>query len=169
MYFFFQAEDGILDQVRSRGLGEGYKRQWIHWDSIPGFHRTLAQRTIQKQDPFGTIEEATQAAQQAPGTLTCGFFVLIHLMAALTGVIRPDPVVTDLSTELEDTVRAVRLTVGRLCMRMKPQTTGGHAHPPIQAAAEGALHPGSLEGDGGRLTRSIPPALPHPLGCALGR
>ena len=26
--FFFQAEDGIRDQPRSRGLGDVYKRQW---------------------------------------------------------------------------------------------------------------------------------------------
>ena len=31
MYFFFQAEDGIRDLVRSRGLGDVYKRQ-----SVPG-------------------------------------------------------------------------------------------------------------------------------------
>ena len=30
-YFFFQAEDGIRDLVRSRGLGDVYKRQ-IYWD-----------------------------------------------------------------------------------------------------------------------------------------
>ena len=28
--FFFQAEDGIRDLVRSRGLGDVYKRQAIH-------------------------------------------------------------------------------------------------------------------------------------------
>ncbi len=29
--FFFQAEDGIRDLVRSRGLGDVYKRQdWFH-------------------------------------------------------------------------------------------------------------------------------------------
>ena len=28
-YFFFQAEDGIRDQPRSRGLGDVYKRQTI--------------------------------------------------------------------------------------------------------------------------------------------
>ena len=28
--FFFQAEDGIRDLVRSRGLGDVYKRQGIH-------------------------------------------------------------------------------------------------------------------------------------------
>ncbi len=27
-FFFFQAEDGIRDLVRSRGLGDVYKRQW---------------------------------------------------------------------------------------------------------------------------------------------
>ena len=29
MFFFFQAEDGIRDLVRSRGLGDVYKRQLI--------------------------------------------------------------------------------------------------------------------------------------------
>ena len=29
-FFFFQAEDGIRDLVRSRGLGDVYKRQMIH-------------------------------------------------------------------------------------------------------------------------------------------
>ena len=27
--FFFQAEDGIRDRLRSRGLGEVYKRQYL--------------------------------------------------------------------------------------------------------------------------------------------
>ena len=30
MVFFFQAEDGIRDLVRSRGLGDVYKRQATH-------------------------------------------------------------------------------------------------------------------------------------------
>jgi len=29
-FFFFQAEDGIRDLVRSRGLGDVYKRQILH-------------------------------------------------------------------------------------------------------------------------------------------
>ena len=29
LYFFFQAEDGIRDLVRSRGLGDVYKRQGV--------------------------------------------------------------------------------------------------------------------------------------------
>ena len=32
MLFFFQAEDGIRDLVRSRGLGDVYKRQSENWD-----------------------------------------------------------------------------------------------------------------------------------------
>ena len=30
VFFFFQAEDGIRDLVRSRGLGDVYKRQDTH-------------------------------------------------------------------------------------------------------------------------------------------
>ena len=33
--FFFQAEDGIRDLVRSRGLGDVYKRQIREWDFKP--------------------------------------------------------------------------------------------------------------------------------------
>ena len=29
VFFFFQAEDGIRDLVRSRGLGDVYKRQYL--------------------------------------------------------------------------------------------------------------------------------------------
>ena len=31
-FFFFQAEDGIRDLVRSRGLGDVYKRQGVYCD-----------------------------------------------------------------------------------------------------------------------------------------
>ena len=30
VFFFFQAEDGIRDLVRSRGLGDVYKRQGLY-------------------------------------------------------------------------------------------------------------------------------------------
>ena len=33
--FFFQAEDCIRDLVRSRGLGDVYKRQHAYWPAIP--------------------------------------------------------------------------------------------------------------------------------------
>ena len=36
--FFFQAEDGIRDLVRSRGLGDVYKRQALNGESISPFN-----------------------------------------------------------------------------------------------------------------------------------
>ena len=35
LFFFFQAEDGIRDLVRSRGLGDVYKRQVAHRAAQP--------------------------------------------------------------------------------------------------------------------------------------
>ena len=40
-FFFFQAEDGIRDQPRSRGLGDVYKRQV----SFPAYSRLLCCET----------------------------------------------------------------------------------------------------------------------------
>ena len=34
-FFFFQAEDGIRDLVRSRGLGDVYKRQFQKYPGAP--------------------------------------------------------------------------------------------------------------------------------------
>ena len=36
--FFFQAEDGIRDLVRSRGLGDVYKRQILGWRAFVRTH-----------------------------------------------------------------------------------------------------------------------------------
>ena len=36
LFFFFQAEDGIRDLVRSRGLGDVYKRQAQLRDEVAG-------------------------------------------------------------------------------------------------------------------------------------
>ena len=36
IFFFFQAEDGIRDLVRSRGLGDVYKRQLLFWRKMGG-------------------------------------------------------------------------------------------------------------------------------------
>ena len=36
MFFFFQAEDGIRDLVRSRGLGDVYKRQQLGGPRLAG-------------------------------------------------------------------------------------------------------------------------------------
>ena len=37
VFFFFQAEDGIRDLVRSRGLGDVYKRQDNRYGYFPSF------------------------------------------------------------------------------------------------------------------------------------
>ena len=49
--FFFQAEDGIRDLVRSRGLGDVYKRQGVIAAAVQGqyqmgFLPVLAERVI---------------------------------------------------------------------------------------------------------------------------
>ena len=42
-FFFFQAEDGIRDLVRSRGLGDVYKRQVVRsFRSVPRAFLTLS-------------------------------------------------------------------------------------------------------------------------------
>ena len=40
-FFFFQAEDGIRDLVRSRGLGDVYKRQQEQLDGEVGQQPTI--------------------------------------------------------------------------------------------------------------------------------
>ena len=42
--FFFQAEDGIRDLVRSRGLGDVYKRQ------VPGLLSAVLPRRLRRRD-----------------------------------------------------------------------------------------------------------------------
>ena len=51
-FFFFQAEDGIRDLVRSRGLGDVYKRQQLFcvgddWQSIYGFRGSDVQYIVE--------------------------------------------------------------------------------------------------------------------------
>ena len=43
-FFFFQAEDGIRDLVRSRGLGDVYKRQGLNHPSQAGHQDEPRQR-----------------------------------------------------------------------------------------------------------------------------
>ena len=45
--FFFQAEDGIRDLVRSRGLGDVYKRQHLH----SSVSEQVAQRWLERGVP----------------------------------------------------------------------------------------------------------------------
>ena len=56
--FFFQAEDGIRDLVRSRGLGDVYKRQRSGWQSGETTH-PLPERP---SDEGGSTSSARVAA-----------------------------------------------------------------------------------------------------------
>ena len=58
--FFFQAEDGIRDLVRSRGLGDVYKRQladiatagWTHLDSAREAQRSISSLALNRFKEF---------------------------------------------------------------------------------------------------------------------
>ena len=53
-FFFFQAEDGIRDLVRSRGLGDVYKRQSIYWiyRYVPSINRSPTIKTEYQMYPL---------------------------------------------------------------------------------------------------------------------
>ena len=54
-FFFFQAEDGIRDLVRSRGLGDVYKRQRL--DTLTGIFG-IGQAPTGSKDPFALRRSA---------------------------------------------------------------------------------------------------------------
>ena len=56
IFFFFQAEDGIRDLVRSRGLGDVYKRQELA--------RELKKNAKERQELTKSIEESTRMHKQ---------------------------------------------------------------------------------------------------------
>ena len=72
VFFFFQAEDGIRDLVRSRGLGDVYKRQAVAGE--PGYHGTrLREQPLHAQwsvpvdaqsDPGGCLLYTSDAADE---------------------------------------------------------------------------------------------------------
>ena len=75
--FFFQAEDGIRDLVRSRGLGDVYKRQ-----GLQGSGRTALAQAIFGVEPFqaGAMEfEGRAGAESFLRELACREFAF-HLM-----------------------------------------------------------------------------------------
>ena len=53
LFFFFQAEDGIRDLVRSRGLGDVYKRQGYWWSVVQPLAATLPLIFVGRQFDFG--------------------------------------------------------------------------------------------------------------------
>ena len=60
-FFFFQAEDGIRDLVRSRGLGDVYKRQGLAGDPLVEDHRRRRPRggaAIARPEPPRVHREA---------------------------------------------------------------------------------------------------------------
>jgi len=57
-FFFFQAEDGIRDLVRSRGLGDVYKRQDKDNNSVFG----AIDQTVEKYEYKGTGEAMKEAS-----------------------------------------------------------------------------------------------------------
>ena len=52
-FFFFQAEDGIRDLVRSRGLGDVYKRQVMEAAIAECRKRTRAHLNLPANESFG--------------------------------------------------------------------------------------------------------------------
>ena len=60
IFFFFQAEDGIRDLVRSRGLGDVYKRQAQH-NEVEMFRETLEGGEV---DPFSGTKITTEAQKK---------------------------------------------------------------------------------------------------------
>mgnify|MGYP003381506808 CR=1 FL=1 len=66
VFFFFQAEDGIRDLVRSRGLGDVYKRQGRHPLDRPPLRQQQGQQQQDRDRP------ADHAAHRA-------YLSLIHI------------------------------------------------------------------------------------------
>ena len=55
VFFFFQAEDGIRDLVRSRGLGDVYKRQWFNLCGFGLCQIAIAEDKIEEQAEGSTV------------------------------------------------------------------------------------------------------------------
>ena len=71
-FFFFQAEDGIRDLVRSRGLGDVYKRQQVAVPSAVAVRRVAAAPAA----AYGTGGVGRQAAAARSGVVGLS---LIHI------------------------------------------------------------------------------------------
>ena len=70
LFFFFQAEDGIRDLVRSRGLGDVYKRQPCVSSSAPGPSPMKSQSGLRSPTPSTACLRCSQS-EQALQAATC--------------------------------------------------------------------------------------------------
>ena len=59
LFFFFQAEDGIRDLVRSRGLGDVYKRQAFVFYAV-----IVASAVGTLSEVFGDLQRAAGATER---------------------------------------------------------------------------------------------------------
>ena len=59
-YFFFQAEDGIRDLVRSRGLGDVYKRQ--HQMRVEERQARMREMNMRMKSPAAVAEYEREPA-----------------------------------------------------------------------------------------------------------
>ena len=80
VFFFFQAEDGIRDLVRSRGLGDVYKRQDLDRAVIVG-QRTFGKGLVQTTRPlsYNTQLKITTAKYYVPSGRCIQALSLIHI------------------------------------------------------------------------------------------
>ena len=65
-FFFFQAEDGIRDLVRSRGLGDVYKRQSQKFsEELKGIKESLEKISEARNlsEPFERLKAACEQVQ----------------------------------------------------------------------------------------------------------
>ena len=68
--FFFQAEDGIRDLVRSRGLGDVYKRQCqksVTFRVWPGVRSVSGMETARRRRVWSKVASTALAAATAAG------------------------------------------------------------------------------------------------------
>ena len=71
-FFFFQAEDGIRDLVRSRGLGDVYKRQNLDYDWVNEFTPRITLQMLKNgswEDSLATDKEGSIAVSYTHLTL----------------------------------------------------------------------------------------------------
>ena len=106
-FFFFQAEDGIRDLVRSRGLGDVYKRQLIQSDSIHFIDKNenlivklsdkLTMGISQTLGEFSIVEVKKNSLQDIPQSYSIQIenkylkkFNANNICAYVEGIERPD-------------------------------------------------------------------------------